>query len=169
MPPRALFDATVRFDPNLLRPATSKVYWWVLGRWALALAAVLWALGVLTLVFHLGSELYWVLMIVGLVVAAEAFLFPFWQGGARSNLLNRGDFHFFANEEGLRIDGPFGTQTVRWNVYRGTFRDDRFLYLMVTRRNVQIVPLFGASDPKPLIDHLDSIGLRPRRFNMLRP
>jgi hypothetical protein len=162
-----LFDVTVRFDRQVLAPASWKFYWWALGRWALVVAAVCWVLGVVALVYGLGSDLYWVLMILGLVVVAEAFLFPFWQDGAKQSPINRGEFHYVADEQGLRIDAPFGTQTIRWSAYGRAFRDDRFLYLMISRGRVQIVPLFGASDPTRLIDHLESIGLRPRRFNML--
>jgi hypothetical protein len=75
-----LFDVTVGFDRQVLGPASWKFYWWALGRWALVVAAVCWVLGVIALVLGLGPEVYWVLMILGLVVVAEAFLFPYWQG-----------------------------------------------------------------------------------------
>jgi hypothetical protein len=163
----SLFEVSVGFNRQMLRPASWKLYWWVLGRWAVLVAAICWILGVLSLIFGLSSELYWVLMVLGLVVVGEAFLFPYWQGRAKPNPLNQGDFHFVADEQGLQVDGPFGTQTIKWSAYSGVLRDDRFLYLMISRRRVQIVPLFGGSDPTRLLDYLESIGLRPRRFNML--
>jgi hypothetical protein len=162
-----LYDVTVSFDRQVLRPASSKIYWWAIGRWALIVAAVCWILGLVALVFGLGPEVYWVLMVLGLVVVGEAFLFPWVQGRAKPNPLNQGDFHFVADEEGLQVDGSVGTQKIKWSAYSRILRDDRFLYLMITRSRVQIVPLFGGPDPTPLVNHLESIGLRPRRFNML--
>jgi|SRR5579872_4933462 len=162
-----LFDVTVGFDRHVVRSANWRFYWWAIGRWALIVAAACWILGLVALVFGMGPELYWLLMILGLVVVGEAFLLPGLLGRAKPNSLNQGDFHFMADEEGLQVDGSFGTQKIKWSGYRRILRDDRFLYLMITRRHVQIIPLFGASDPTPLINHLESIGLRPRRFNML--
>ena len=160
-----LFDVTVSFDRQVLRPARRKFYWWAFGRWALIVGAVCWVLGLVALVFGLGSELYWVLMVLGLVVLGPALLFS--GGQSQATPFNQGDFHFVADEEGLQVDGPFGTQKIKWSAYSRILRDDRFLYLTITGGRVQIVPLFGASDPTSLVNHLESIGLRPRRFNML--
>jgi hypothetical protein len=87
--------------------------------------------------------------------------------GRTRTSLNAGHFHFIARQDGLTVEGPFGTQTMRWSAYKAAYRDKRFLYLMLSKRQGQVIPLALVQDDRPLLDHLKGLGLlkrSPRSF-----
>src|SRR5258708_33686847 len=87
--------------------------------------------------------------------------------GRTRTSLNQGHFHFVARQDGLTVEGAFGTQTIRWSAYKAAYRDKRFIYLMLSKRSGQVIPLAGVKDDRPFLDHLKSLGLlkrSPRSF-----
>jgi hypothetical protein len=58
-------------------------------------------------------------------------------------------------------------QTFRWAIYKKAYVDRRFIYLLVTNRVAQVIPLQFVPDPEPLLNHLRKLGLlrpTPRTF-----
>jgi hypothetical protein len=151
----------------VLRPARWRLYWQLVGRWVLAAGALFLVLGLLGTALGFSPAVDWSLNIVGLLFAMESLVVGLLQLRQRPTTFSDGEFHFVADDDGLRVDGPFGTQTIKWRAYKKAFIDKRFLYLMVSPRSMQLIPL--TRDLQPLIDHLESIGLRARRFNLFRP
>jgi hypothetical protein len=72
-----------------------------------------------------------------------------------------------SREDGLTVEGPFGTEAIRWATYKKAYRDKRFNYLVVSSRQVQVTPLSVVGDAGRLLAHLKPLGLlqpTPRNF-----
>jgi hypothetical protein len=150
------------------RPASRRLGWWVTGRWIF----------VVTIALLLATFALWTqeglstLVEIALWTASAGFIFLvlmlFVGPRARSRrALNEGHMRFVARDDGYFVEGPFGTQTFRWAIYKKAYIDKRFIYLLVTNRLAQVIPLQFVADPEPLLNHLRKLGLlrpTPRTF-----
>jgi hypothetical protein len=94
-----------------------------------------------------------------LLLFVIVFLLP---RARRNRAMSEGHMHFVANEDGYVVEGPFGTQTIRWATYKKACVDRRYIYLYLTKGLAQVIPLELVPDPEPLLNHL-------RKLNLLRP
>jgi YcxB-like protein len=150
------------------RPARRRVVWWVFGRWLavfdlvmLVALLVVWSQEGFTTTAALVTEVAG----TGLIVLAILLLVA--PRSRRNKALSEGHFHLVAREDGYVVEGPFGTQTWRWTMYRKAYIDGNFVYLFLSSRLAQVIPLKMIPDPKPLVDHLTKLGLlrrTPRSF-----
>jgi hypothetical protein len=150
------------------RPATRRVTWWYIGRWLaigaiilLATSAFLWFQEGLTSTVAILTEvgLGWSLGLAFFVLAAPT--------RGRNQALGEGHFHFVASEDGYLVEGPFGTQNFRWAVYKKAYVDSHFIYLFLSSRLAQVLPLQLVPNPQPFVNHPNKLGLMrrtPRTF-----
>ena len=161
------FDASADVTPRMFGRASYRVYWWTVGRWLTFLGVI----GVIYSLIAISQNLPgWVLglalfMVVIGLVGGPGFGLPrlFGEGNALAN----GRFRFLANDEGVVVETPFGHQQLKWTAYRKAYLDGNFVYLVITERAVQCIPLAIASDPAALTSHLRELGLlqsTPRNF-----
>jgi hypothetical protein len=159
----ALLDVEGDVTAKTFRPASMRIAWWLVGRWLAVFDVVL--------VVVLGSA--WLVqgLTTAVVVTAEVvfggilFLWLILFVGPRvrrNKAMSEGHMHFVANEDGYVIEGPFGNQTIRWATYKKAYVDRDYIYLFLTNRLAQVIPLKLVPDPAPLLDHL-------RKLNLLRP
>ena len=155
----------VEGDVNLKTwvPASQRLLWWNVGRWAAVLVVIAliitgleFLLSGVSAISILAAEVAGGIVLVFLLLV---FVVP---RARRTRALNEGHMHFVARDDGYVIDGPFGTQTMRWSIYKKAYVDDRFIYLLMSARFAQVIPLELVPNPQPLLDHL-------RRLDLLRP
>jgi hypothetical protein len=163
-----LLDLECDVIPRTFGPARVRIYWWFLGRWmvVMGLLVIVGALDVRAL--GLPAELWGLTLWAGIgILFISVLLTVGVRFGRTRTSLNAGHFHFVARQDGLTVEGPFGTQTVRWSAYKAAYRDKRFIYLMLSKRLGQVIPLALVKDDRPLLDHLKRLGLlkrTPRSF-----
>ena len=154
--------------PATFLPASRRLGWWIVGRW-IALLDILLLLATAVLWTQEGLS-----TLVGIAVAVACgglilvVLILFATPRTRTNrAFSEGHMRFVARDDGYFVDGPFGAQTFRWPIYKKAYVDGRFIYLLVTSRVAQVIPLQFVQDPEPLLNHLRKLGLlrpTPRTF-----
>ncbi|HXO59149.1 MAG TPA: YcxB family protein [Candidatus Acidoferrum sp.] len=158
-----LLDIEADVTARTFRPASTLIAWWLVGRW---LAVFDIAMFVVLVVALLVDGLTTTVAISAEVAfGGLLFLFVILFVGPRTRrnkAMNEGHMHFVADEEGYFVEGPFGTQTIRWPTYKKACVDRRYIYLFLTNRLAQVIPLELVPDAGPLLDHL-------RKLNLLRP
>jgi YcxB-like protein len=164
---KVYLDVAGDVTAKTFRPASFRIYWWAFGRW-LALIGLIGLVGTLFLrVVGAGTVVWAISLEVAVGALLTGALIGLLPSRVRRNRLNEGHFHLLAHEDGYTVEGPFGTQTFRWSTYKKAYRDKGFIYLMLTRRLAQIIPLSIVKDEEPLLSHLRSLGLlqpTPRAF-----
>jgi hypothetical protein len=135
-----LLDVETDVTAKTFRRASTLIAWWLIGRilavFDLAMLVVLvlaWSAVGLTTPVVIAAEVTFgglFLLFVIMVVAPRA---------RRSKALNEGHMHFVANEEGYLVEGPFGTQTIRWSTYKRACVDKRFIYLFFSNRKLNLL------------------------------
>src|SRR4029077_6570306 len=155
-----LLDLECDVSPGTFAPARTRIIWWSLGRWMVVMGLLMMVLGLDLRALGLSADVWGVVLWVGFGTLFISVLLTVIARFTRTrSSLNTGHFHFIARQDGLTVEGPFGTQTVRWSAYRAAYRDKRFIYLMLSKRMSQVIPLVLVQDPRPLLDHLKSLGL----------
>ena len=146
-------------NPRTLHQASLRIAWWLIGRWLTVLDVIL----LLVVLYQLLSGA----SLTAIVVTAEgAFggmvllvLILFVAPRVRRNrALSEGRMHFIARDDGYVVEGPFGTQTFRWTTYKKAYADQRFIYMYLSNRMAQVIPLSVVPQPQPMLDHLQRLG-----------
>jgi hypothetical protein len=160
-------DVEADVTPKTFRPASVRIAWWYLGRWLAVFDAILVVALVLQLLqgqtkdfeFTAVAAFPFLLVLFLLVVVAPR--------SRRNKAFIAGHMHFVAREDGYVVEGPFGTQTIRWETYKKAYVDKRFIYMFVGNLVAQVIPLRLVADPEPLLNHLRELKLlrrTPRTF-----
>jgi hypothetical protein len=164
----ALLDLACDLSPRVFGPARLRIYWWFLGRWFVLIGLLVIVAALDLRALDVPAEQWRLVLWIGMGILFISGLLAVSVRFSRSRTsLNQGRFHFVAREDGLTVEGPFGTQTVRWTAYKTAYHDRRFIYLMLSKRLGQVIPLSLVPDSRPLLDHLKRLGLlkrTPRSF-----
>ena len=161
-------DLECDVSPRTFGPARVRIYWWFLGRWMVVMGLLVIVAALDLRALGLPAELWRLALWVGIgILLLSVLLTVAVRFGRTRTSLNAGHFHFVARQDGLTVEGPFGTQTLRWSAYKLAYQDKRFIYLMLSKRTGQVIPLALVKDARPLLDHLKGLGLlkrTPRSF-----
>jgi YcxB-like protein len=150
------------------RPARRRLVWLNIGRWLTIIDVIL----VLALVWRWVEEgITTAVAVTAEFAFAGLFLLVIFVVGVprmrRNKAFNEGHMHFVANDDGLQVEGSFGTQAIRWDMYKKAYADSGFIYMFLTNRLAQLIPRELVPDPDPLLKHLARLGLlrpAPRLF-----
>ena len=141
-------------------PARRKLIWWAVGRWlaiivvvAIVITALEWLANGLSTAPLVATEIS-----AGLLAVLLTLIFVVPLRG-RLKAFNEGHMHFVARENEYVIEGPFGSETIRWSSYKKASVDSQYVYLFISNRIGQLIPLSLVPDPQPLLDHLRKLGL----------
>ena len=134
-------DVAGDVNPETLRPARRRLVWLNIGRWLAIIDLIL----VLALVWRwLEEGITTAVAITAEFAFGGLFLLVIFVVGVprmrRNKAFNEGHMHFVANDDGLQVEGPFGTQAIRWNMYKKAYADRGFIYLFLTNRLAQLIP-----------------------------
>src|ERR1700730_13132267 len=140
---------------NMFRSATYRMYWWTFGRWI----ALVGLIGLVATSLLIAGDLLSSLWSISLGLSLGLLLVSFIAGLLRQlirgrSALTEGRFRFLAKEDGLTVEGPFGAQTIRWTAYKRAYRDNRFIYLVLSRQVAQVIPLSIVPNDETLLAHL---------------
>jgi hypothetical protein len=166
--PKTYLDLEADVTPATFRPASRRLGWWLVGRWfalvdilLVLVVVLLWSEEGFTTLVGIGGG-----VALGGLVLLVLMLFATPRSSSY-RALSQGHIHLVASDDGYHVEGPFGTQTFRWAMYKKAYIDQRFIYLLLTNRVAQVIPLHLVADPDPLLKHLRELGLlrpTPRTF-----
>jgi hypothetical protein len=147
-------------DLRYFAPALTRILWWDAGRWLALGALVVLGLSLLRVGEEGWTSEVTVWIGLGMVVLASSIVLPFLVGRTLGwDRRNLGRIRFIVTVDSHTTQGATASQTTRWDAYKKAYVDDRFIYLVLGQSSAHLLALKFVPDPKPLIDHLNRLGL----------